>query len=74
MDSQSDRSEQVVEAYKRHKLASSVLKRIHQIIEGFEQDRRLDTHVARIGLVVSILLIAALSFYFFGRAEVVISQ
>lgn len=74
MASKPTRSEQVVEAYKKHKLAISALKKVLQLIMEFEQGRRLDTHIARIGLIIALLLIAALSFYFFGKSEVVIPQ
>lgn len=56
MDTNLIRSEQVVEAFKRHKLASSIFSRIHHIIEGFNEDTRIDRLIAEIGLVV--LLIA----------------
>lgn len=56
MDTNLIRSEQVVEAFKRHKLASSIFSRINHIIEGFNEDTRIDRLIAEIGLVV--LLIA----------------
>ena len=72
MDFPPTRSEQVVQAYKRHKLAVSALKKIHQLIIGFEQGERFDFHIARVGLVISLLLIATISIYFFNRPETVI--
>lgn len=61
-----ERSEAVVEDYKKRKLASSALNRIHQIIQGFEQDRAADLRMARIGIGIIVLLIAVASYFFFS--------
>ena len=74
MNAQPGRSELVVDAYKKHKLAISAIKRIRQMIAGFERRARLDTQIGRIGLVILLLLMAALSFYIFGSSEVVTLQ
>jgi len=55
MDTNLIRSEQVVEAFKRHKLASSIFSQIHHIIEGFNKDMRIDRLIAEIGLVVMLI-------------------
>ena len=44
------------------------------MIAGFERGARLDTQIGRIGLVILLLLMAALSFYIFGSSEVVTLQ
>ena len=72
MDFPPTRSEQVVQAYKKHKFAVSALKKIHQLIIEFDQGERLDSHIARVGLLISLLPIAAISFYFFNRPGTVI--
>ena len=66
MSQQSTRSEQVVERYKRHKLAASALRRIHETIAGFEQDRADDARYARIGLVVVLVLFGIAALYLYG--------
>ena len=52
MSQDTSRSEQVIEGYKKHKLASSALCRIHDLIRGFEEGRRLDLRLAQFGLVI----------------------
>lgn len=61
-----ERSEAVVEDYKKHKLATSALRRIGELIHGFEQDRAADVHMARIGAIIIILLLAGAYFVFGG--------
>ena len=72
MSTESSRSEQVVEDYKKRKLARSALRRIHDIIEGFERDRVIDRKLAGIGLLVIILLIAAGIYLVIGSESVVV--
>ena len=52
MSPDTSRSEQVIEDYKKHKLASSALCRIHELIRGFEEGRMLDLRLAQFGLVI----------------------
>ena len=52
MSPDTSRSEQVIEGYKKHKLASSALCRIHDLIREFEEGRRLDLRLAQFGLVI----------------------
>lgn len=68
MTPDTSRSEQVVEAFKKRKLARSALCRIQDLIHGFEQDRVADRRLARIGLVIIFGLIA-LAAYLFLRSE-----
>ena len=58
------RSEAVVEDYKRRKLAQSAMRRIHELIQGFEQERVTDKRLAGAGLL-AILLLIGVSLYFF---------
>ena len=58
------RSEAVVEAYKQRKLAQSAMRRIQELIQGFEQDRATDKRLAGAGLL-AILLLVGFSLYFF---------
>jgi len=57
MSQDTSRSKQVIEAYKKHKLASSALCRIHDLIRGFEEGRRLDRRLAQFGLVIMLGLV-----------------
>jgi hypothetical protein len=52
MSQDTSRSEQVIEGYKKHKLASSALCRIHDLIRGFEEGRTLDLRLAQFGLLI----------------------
>ena len=58
------RSEAVVENYKQRKLAQSAMRRIYELIQGFEQDRATDKRLAGAGLL-AILLLLGVSLYFF---------
>jgi len=58
------RSEAVVEDYKQRKLAQSAMRRIHELIQGFEQERVTDKRLAGAGLL-AILLLIGVSLYFF---------
>jgi len=58
------RSEEVVEGYKQRKLALSAMRRIHALIQSFEQERATDKRLAGAGLL-AILLLLGVSLYFF---------
>ena len=58
------RSKAVVEAFKQRKLARSAMRRIHELIQGFEQERVTDKRLAGAGLL-AILLLIGVSLYFF---------
>jgi hypothetical protein len=62
------RSEAVVEDYKRRKLAQSAMRRIHELIQSFEQGRATDKRLARAGLLV-ILLLIGISLYFYMSGD-----
>jgi len=70
MTTDSSRSAQVVEKFKKHKIAASALRRIHDLIHGFEQDRAADLRLALIGIVITLLLLGALAFHFFSTESV----
>jgi len=52
------RSEQVIAAYKRHKLAVSALRHIRQLLQEFEQQRCLDRRLAWCGVAIIVALLA----------------
>lgn len=66
MTADSERSAAVVEDYRKRKLARSALRRIHEIIEGFERDRAVDLRLARIGVTIILVLLGLSAYFFFG--------
>jgi len=73
MTTDTSRSEQVVDDYKKHKLARSALRKIHDLILGYEQDRLADARLARIGIVILLVLIATAVYFFFATESVTLS-
>jgi hypothetical protein len=63
MPAQSQRSEEVIADYKKHKLARSALRRIHELLKEFEQERALDRKLAGVGLAFIVIVIAASLFW-----------
>ena len=65
MESDTTRSDQVIEDYKKRKLAASALRRIHELIHGFEKGRTEDRRLAWVGVlaIAGILLLAAIVFF-----------
>lgn len=72
MAADSERSEAVIEDYKKRKLATSALHRIRELIHGFEQDRVDDARMARIGIVI-ILLLGVAAYFFLGSDSAIFS-
>ena len=68
MASEPTRSEQVVAGYKQRKLGQSALRRIHELIQRFEEERAFDWRMARIGLLVLVVLMSV-SLYFVFSGE-----
>ena len=73
MSVDTNRSEAVVEDYKKRKLARSALRRIREIIHGFEQDRTADLRMARIGITIIIVLLGVAAYLFFGGDSLTLS-
>ncbi len=69
MDPQS-RSEQVVEAYKRHKLARSALWRIRERIREFDAARATDRRLAWIGIALLVIVGGLVCLYFVSAERV----
>jgi hypothetical protein len=63
MPAQPSKSEEVIADYKKHKLARSALRRIHELLKEFEQERALDRKLAGVGLALIALLIAVSLFW-----------
>ena len=73
MSQEETRSQQVIEAYKRHKLALGALRRMQRIVRGFESDRQTDRRFARIGLGLILLLLLLALLLFVGGERVSLS-
>lgn len=73
MTADTNRSEAVVEDFKKRKLAGSALRRIRNIIHGFEQDRAADLRMARIGITIIIVLLGVAAYFFFGSDSLTLS-
>jgi len=63
MSTDTSRSAQVIEDYKRHKLASCALHRINDLLRVFEAQREVDQRLAQFGSILVLALIGA-SVYF----------
>ncbi len=72
MEPDTSRSQQVVEDYKKRKLAVSALRRIQEIVHGFEHDRHVDRRLAGIGIALIVVLVAATAYFFLGTSTVTI--
>jgi hypothetical protein len=57
MSTDTSRSAQVIEDYKKHKLVGCALHRINDLIRGFEAERAIDLRLAQFGLILVLALI-----------------
>ena len=68
MVTDSNRSERVVEGFKRHKLARSAWRQIHDLLRQFEAERAFDRRAAWLGMIgLTIVIGLALWFLFSGE-------
>ena len=67
------RSEEVVESFKQRKLAQSAMRRIHELIREFEQDRIADRRWARVGIALILLVLGISMFFFLGGDSVILN-
>ena len=58
MSADDPRSEAVVDAYKKDKLARSALRRVHALIAEFDRDREDDVRWAIAGVIIIVVLLA----------------
>jgi len=66
MSSEPTRSEEVISDFKQHKLARCALRRIQELILGFEEERVRDRQLARVGLFVVVSLVTVAFFFLFS--------
>ena len=57
MSADTSTSAQVIEDYKRHKLARCALHRINDLIRGFEAERAINLRLAQFGSILVLALI-----------------
>ena len=72
MNAESDRSEQVIEGYKKHKLSISALHQIQRLIRGFEREEHADRRIAWIGMLLLAAIVIGLALNFFNRASITV--
>ncbi|MDH3221201.1 MAG: hypothetical protein OEO19_16855 [Gammaproteobacteria bacterium] len=70
MESDSTRSAQVVEAFKRHKIAASALRGMRELVHGFEQDRAAEARLARIGVALVLIVLATAAWLYFSSDRI----
>ena len=73
MESDPSRSEQVIENFKKRKLAGSAMRKIHRLLEQFEADRETDARIAWAGLLVIIMVILVAVYFFFSADSLTLS-
>ena len=73
MTSDESRSEQVVTAYKKHKLAISALHHVRRMLRGFEQERAADRRLAIFGVVVIVSLLVVAAWFWLSGDRLLIS-
>jgi hypothetical protein len=66
MAAEPTRSEEVISDFKQRKLARSALRRIQELILGFEKDRAFDRQLARVGVIAVVLLIVVSLYFLFS--------
>jgi len=72
MSTDTSRSAQVIEDYKRHKLASCALRRINDLIRGFEAERTIDRRLAQLGFILVLALIAASAYFLMNTDRLIL--
>ena len=73
MATDESRSEQVITAYKRHKLAISALHHVRRVLRGFEEERSVDRRLAIAGVVAIVSLLALAAFFWLSGDQLLIS-
>jgi len=73
VDDSSQRSEQVVADYKKHKLAISAIHQIQQTIRGFERSRKTDRRIAIAGILLLLLGLLGAGYVFLAMEKITLS-
>jgi hypothetical protein len=67
------RSEEVIADFKQHRLAVSALRRVQELIDGFEKGRAFDLRLARIGVIVLLALLGVAAYVFLAGDSLILS-
>ena len=70
MAAEPTRSEEVISDFKQRKLARSALRRIQELIQGFEEDRVFDRQLARVGVIAVVLLVTVSIYFLFSSSSI----
>jgi uncharacterized membrane protein len=73
MTADNSRSDQVIEAYKRHKLSISALHHVRRLLCEFDRARAADRKLAIVGVVLILSLLAVAAWMWLGGNQLVIS-
>ncbi len=73
MEPDPSRSQQVIENFKKRKLAASALHKIHRLLAQFESERAFDARIARAGLLAIILVLLIAAYLFFSTDSLTLS-
>ncbi len=73
MPQDTSRSEEVIEDFKKHKLAANALRCIDEKISGFEADRAVDRRLAGIGVFIVVVLIGISAYFLLSASSVTLS-
>ncbi len=73
MSSDNSRSEAVVDAYKRDKVARSALRRIQVLLAEFDRSRAEDARLAVVGTVLILALIGVALYFFLSGDQITLS-
>jgi len=72
MSADTSRSAQVIEDYKKHKLASCALHRINDLLRVFEAERTIDRRLAQLGFILVLALIAASAYFLMNTDRLIL--
>ena len=73
MSVDNSRSEAVVDAYKKDKLARSALRRIRALIAEFDRSREQDARLALVGMVLMLALVGVALYFLLTGDRVTLS-
>ena len=73
MEQQTNRSEQVVNNYRQHKMSASVYARIKELLMKFEADSAADRRMAWIGLGIALALVSSAAYFFASGSQITLT-
>ena len=73
MEQQTNRSDQVIDNYRQHKISVSVYARIKELLMKFEADNAADRRMAWIGLGIALALVASAAYFFVSGSQITVT-